>query len=472
MERSELLSSIEPFVPDALAYGWFSSAIEADEHSREILREVSTEFSHDRNTVLRIDPKKLSLEYYLEAMDALHKIQPAWSTTLLSLHLASPLLPGTFDLAIVDEAAQCDCVSIIPLMYRAKKIAIIGDPEQFRPILNMTRRKAKLLARDYISHSMFSDMAYDTNSAYSLIRNDGMPFVMLREHFRCNREIIDFCSSNFYRKELVVMTDPEKQKLPSVYTGESIHWVDVPGSLDEQVEAAVNELKRITDSGYDGTIGVICPLKMGVTKLQDKIYRNNLSGSIDVNTAYGFQGGERDTIIFVLANSNDRRKGHRWYTESPENSNIYNVTVSRARSCLVLVGDRNGLRESSNRVLRSLSLYPMDSDEEDSSRFDSPPESILFHALKEAGIMTMPQYPVGPYSLDLAYIDNGKKIDIEVDGYQYHYDRYGHRNARDKRRDAYMEARGWSIIRFPAVDVMKKTSSCVGIARDMIDAKR
>ena len=41
---------------------------------------------------------------------------------------------GLFDLVIIDEASQCSLATALPLVYRAKRLAVIGDPELVRDI--------------------------------------------------------------------------------------------------------------------------------------------------------------------------------------------------------------------------------------------------------------------------------------------------------------------------------------------------
>ncbi len=38
--------------------------------------------------------------------------------------------PEVFDLLVIDEATQCTLTNLLPMIYRAKRIVVIGDPEQ------------------------------------------------------------------------------------------------------------------------------------------------------------------------------------------------------------------------------------------------------------------------------------------------------------------------------------------------------
>jgi superfamily I DNA and/or RNA helicase len=59
---------------------------------------------------------------------------PLWSVSNLSARSALPLVPGLFDLVIIDEASQCDIPSIVPLLARSKRAVLAGDPMQLKHI--------------------------------------------------------------------------------------------------------------------------------------------------------------------------------------------------------------------------------------------------------------------------------------------------------------------------------------------------
>lgn len=46
---------------------------------------------------------------------------PCWCVTTYAVSDSLPLKPGLFDVAIIDEASQCDIASCFPILFRAKK---------------------------------------------------------------------------------------------------------------------------------------------------------------------------------------------------------------------------------------------------------------------------------------------------------------------------------------------------------------
>ncbi|MCX8024466.1 MAG: AAA domain-containing protein, partial [Thermanaerothrix sp.] len=69
-----------------------------------------------------------------ERFKAAQRVFPIWATTNLSARQSFPLAGALFDLVVIDESSQCDIASALPLLYRAKRIAIIGDPRQLRHV--------------------------------------------------------------------------------------------------------------------------------------------------------------------------------------------------------------------------------------------------------------------------------------------------------------------------------------------------
>jgi very-short-patch-repair endonuclease len=86
------------------------------------------------------------------------------------------------------------------------------------------------------------------------------------------------------------------------------------------------------------------------------------------------------------------------------------------------------------------------------------------------GFKFVRQYPVGPYFADFACRE--KYLVVELDGSQHL------KNARDLRRDAFMNGEGWSVVRFWNVDALTAMSSvletivaiCDGRLTDTVEA--
>jgi very-short-patch-repair endonuclease len=81
---------------------------------------------------------------------------------------------------------------------------------------------------------------------------------------------------------------------------------------------------------------------------------------------------------------------------------------------------------------------------------DSPMESRIRVAIGDAGLpLPTLEHRVGPYLLDMAYPE--LKIAVEYDGREH---LTPERARRDLRRQAYLTAAGWTVLRFPASVVL------------------
>lgn len=400
------------------------------------------------------------------ARDAFHQFAqfyPAWATTLLSLSKASPCIAGLFDRAIIDEASQCEIPPVIPALYRARGVTVIGDPAQFPPVITMREtRHAFIRFQKHKLVEMPERFNFTTGNAFMLVT---VPPLMLREHFRCHEDIAGYFNDEYYNGKLRVRTNAEKLKFPAnMGFKRATVWREVTDSLETEIKTVKQIITDLGQNNYKGTVGVISPFRKIADRLKQELHGNPLLDvAQDVNTANGFQGGERDLVIFVLGLTSATTRGEDWYAVAPENNYIYNVAVSRARACLIVVGDKERAEQSASAPLRRLAGI-----EQRNARTlsQSPGEEKLCRALREAGYTPVQQYPLAGRYLDLALVD--AKIDIEVDGAAYHLNHYGERKADDIYRDLQILSCGWRVIRFWHNEVMVDADGCVARVIGMI----
>ena len=77
---------------------------------------------------------------------------PLWGVTTLSARTTFPLIRNIFDVVIVDEASQADIPSFLPMIYRSKRIVVIGDPHQLPPIVSMSEQTEERIHQDLNVH--------------------------------------------------------------------------------------------------------------------------------------------------------------------------------------------------------------------------------------------------------------------------------------------------------------------------------
>lgn len=407
--------------------------------------------------------RKDAQEAASEGFGYFKKFCPAWAPTLLSLSRSSPCLPALFDKVIIDEASQCEIAPMIPALFRAKTVTVIGDPAQFPPVITMSNhdyweRKYQL---DPMREHQFN---YKTSTCFNVIA--AAP-VFLKEHFRCHPDIAAYFNAEFYGNKLIVRSDTEKlaAKMPKALGFEhALEWIDVRNSQEGEYQAAAELMQKLVDSRYEGSVGVITPFRASAHDLNElllPITKKLVQPDVRISTVNAYQGGERDLIIFVLAYSSDLIRGKKWYLCDPANRYIFNVAISRARACLVVVGDRAACKASGAKALNSLANYPKGRDSQLAGAFESIWEERLYEALLAEGIQTTPQRPLSGRRLDLALEYGDLKLDIEVDGVAYHTNRHGERNTSDIFRDAQLESLGWQVQRFWVYELKKNMPACL-----------
>lgn len=392
-----------------------------------------------------------------------HKAFPAWAVTLLSLRKASPCIPGVFSLVIIDEASQCEIPPMIPALFRARRVAVVGDPDQFPPVITMKKSRNEVLREKYglLSHEA-NKYSFCENNVFSVIPRGDAQTIRLVEHFRCMDEIAMYFNEEFYKGGLCpCVGDRSNQGYNAYNLKPGLAWIDAPGGDSAEIAAALDYLKSLHQSGFTGSVGVVSPLRKLANEMKTQCHDRKAdmpSGLTDdrINTANGFQGGQCDVVLFLLGLNSDRTPGRdHWYITADENKYIYNVSVSRAKVCFTTFGDKKlALKSGISRIVK---LIP--ESRKPTSPKVGPGEAVLGRALEKAGLSPVSQYPIFGRYLDFALVD--EKIDIEVDGQAWHLDRNGCPKADDIHRDLLLEINGWRVIRVWHHEVMNDVDACV-----------
>ena len=412
------------------------------------------------------------------------KAFPCWAVTNLSAGSRIPLIPGLFDLAVIDEASQSDIPSAIPILYRARRAGVVGDPFQLSHSSRLTTARDTILRRK-VGLKRVDDVrfAYTESSIYHLFAatNNVSP-VFLSETYRSAEEIANYSSHAFYSGRLRVGTDESRLLRPrGVSLG--IHWTEVTGEIQsgggsgcycrEEVDEILRLIRvMLLENNFLGTIGVVTPFRQQANRLRDalfesdaKLYEALVRARVHIDTAHGFQGDERDVIVFSLCAGPDMPTGSRSFLR--ETGNLFNVAVSRARAVLHVVGNREWAKRCGIRHVEDLALP-----RERASGVpphgpwhphESPWEKKLYKALLEVGLEPRPQLPVSGRRLDLALVRDGDrpaKIDIEVDG-DCHRNPDGTRKIDDLWRDIQLQGMGWKVLRFWTYMLREDMGACV-----------
>ncbi len=428
---------------------------------------VSRYFNNSEELERFIPEKDRWKELYDNQMTSLETIQsflPIWVVTNLSVKSSLPLLPRIFDILIIDEASQCDIASALPLMFRAKQVVVIGDPKQLRHISNIKDKDDKQLAVDNNCTELYDDYAYSKNSIYDLteriVKSENISPILLNQHYRSHKDIINFSNEYFYERKLNIMTD-ESNLVPENEHPWGIIWNDVKGKTSmtkspynaEECHETLKLLKSFSESNLKGvSFGVVTIFRAQSERIIDMIKKVKSLDEMDitVGTAHKFQGDEKDIIIFSPGVSTGiRQTTLNWIKTTDQ---LINVAITRARSALIIVGDKKKCNEAGG-ILMNLVGYS-ESKCQKEIKFDSDIEEILYSKLIEEGIKVEPQHSVQienskQYRLDFALFVENKKFDIEIDGANAHSQKLD----ADLLRDTHLRMDGWNVRRFLAEEI-------------------
>lgn len=276
---------------------------------------------------------------------------PCWCVTTYAVSDSLPLKPGMFDVAIIDEASQCDIASCFPILFRAKKAVIVGDDKQLPHLSFLEKAKEQSFLSQYGIPDKYQLMwRFRTNSMFDLADYYSMNSVMLDEHFRSLPHIINFSNHEFYNDRIRVM----RKDFNSEKVLELVHVTDGKVDFDAtrnlpEIEAVVKKLHEIViederkNPDNPVSIGIISPfraqveqLKVSVSKvLSDHMIRKH---QIEIGTAHTFQGDERDIMLISWAFADNS------YTQSLtflQKANLFNVAITRGRNKVINFISRN-----------------------------------------------------------------------------------------------------------------------------------
>jgi len=273
--------------------------------------------------------------------DILDRCQVLCCTCIGSGH---DLLDGRrFSRVLIDEATQAtEPASLVPLVRGSRQIVLIGDHKQLPPTVISKRAEDGGLSR----------------SLFERLIDMGIEPKLLTTQYRMHPSISEFPNTHFYQGLLEDGVSPDQRPAPM-----GMLWPDwespmafVPVDGDEllspdgaskenpaEASWAVKILIGLVEGGEVdlSDIGIVTPYAGQVRAIRDMIPES--LQSVEVRTVDGYQGREKDVIIFSCVRSN--KDGNVGFLSDPRR---LNVALTRSRRGLVVVGDPETLRSDEN----------------------------------------------------------------------------------------------------------------------------
>lgn len=346
-----------------------------------------------------------------------------------------------FDVVIMDESSQSSIISLTALL-RGKKMIIVGDDKQISPIsVGITIDSLKALQNKYLANIGLG-VGFDMDmSIYDLAQNVcGSKKVVLKEHFRCLPEIIDFSNKYFYGNQINCLKVRSKEntiKNPIETYYLDTATVNVAGSNylvnQKEIDKIIDILRGIENNKLymkkDIGIIVLQNSNAQIKALNTAIWQNFSSEfikerRIKIGNSYEFQGDERDVIILSMVISKKQEDGETRIVKAlttKEFERSFNVATSRAKEQVILVYSIHPNELSKDCLRYKLITYYNTFNKNENVvrdvKLNTDFEKEIYKELRNNNIDVTSHFKIGKYEIDFVVNDeNGKKIAIECDG--------------------------------------------------------
>jgi very-short-patch-repair endonuclease/RecA/RadA recombinase len=399
-----------------------------------ILEDVDALRKHFRNTYQ--SARGFSREKYINALKAF----PIWVTNAHNTK-SFPLEPEIFDILVIDEASQCTLTNILPLLYRAKSLAIIGDPNQLSAIFKeASKGKEQALAIKYGIFEYLELFGHLDNTMFEL----GLKFlpggrkniINLIEHYRSHPLIIGF--SNLYIYQMRLSLRKEARTASDLAKISGIFGLNVVGecfkgkngrSWNNPKEAKliceiIRDLKE-TEEFVNKSIGIVTPFSSQRDMIIETLENHKIfSKDVLVGTVDTFQGNERDIMVFSPVISKNMTAGTANWSD---NKNRINVALTRARNLMIVIGDFDQCRRMDSILGKLIEYVEIISSLRETSMAELELFSLMIMEGNDLKISrnNLPKIHqrIGRIEVDfvLHNPEKGVHLVVEVDGKQHYY---------------------------------------------------
>ncbi|XP_062409418.1 probable helicase senataxin isoform X1 [Sardina pilchardus] len=258
-----------------------------------------------------------------------------------------------FNCVIVDEAGQAkETETLIPLLFRCPSLVLVGDPDQLPP--TVISQKVKELGFD---QSLMARL-------YKCIMSNRLspPRIhFLSQQYRMHPDICSFPSRYIYNNVLKTDRAIAQNRCSKDWACESYRVLDVADGQEmrendsyfnpKEVKLTVELVQlilevyqnRVPSQSLRGIIGVITPYSGQKFRIRSALRQRNLQ-KVVVDTVDGFQGREMDCIIVSCVRASNEMGSIGFLG----NRNRMNVTITRAKYSLFILGHLRTLREHSD----------------------------------------------------------------------------------------------------------------------------
>ena len=290
-----------------------------------------------------------------QALESLCLVVPVLSTTFASMpRMFKQVSSEAIGWLLIDEAGQALPQQAAGAIWRARRTVVVGDPNQLEPVLTLPVGLQGALAKHFgvkktwwPGDTSAQRLADQTMSMGTWLPDEELDKIWvgspLRVHRRCDDPMFSISNQIAYDGLMVQGKAAKEKSYPAC------HWIDVQADTGEgnwvpdEGTAASNLVRRLTsrEDVPAEDIFLISPFKDCATELT-KLARKFGLDPKKTGTIHTTQGKEADVVILVLGGNPQRHGAKDWAAQKP---NLLNVAVSRAKSRLYVVGNRQAWRQ-------------------------------------------------------------------------------------------------------------------------------
>jgi hypothetical protein len=322
---------------------------------------------------------------------------PLWIGTVSDVEDLLPPAPGLFDLVIIDEASHTDQIRAAPVLARARRALVVGDPRQLRFVSFVADVD---VAATLAAHGLDDRVDVRRVSAYDLAAR-AAAVTSLDVHFRCAPHLIGFSAQRFYDGGLALATRHPRTETTDVI--DVVRLADarsVDGVNAAEVAAAVEAVRTLAAAGRHD-IGVVTPFRAQADALEVALVAAFPVAEIEriglrVGTVHAFQGSEADVVVCSLGVADGDAPGRARFLGD---ATLFNVMITRARHRMVVLSSTTRPGGLTRDYLAYGDRGPVSA--VDAGGDDDPWLTQLAKAFAAAGHVVRRRYRSGRWSVDL-----------------------------------------------------------------------
>ncbi len=284
-----------------------------------------------------------------------------------------------FDTVIVDESSQMTEPATLLVVSRGKRFILFGDHKQLPPVVNTEQLTDVVFKQNdkelkSIDRSLFERLVR-LNERWVKEKGITPATIMLNIQYRMNKEIADFPNNQFYKGNLISAPDNarriveidlkcvSKDHLEMLHPKRPVIFINTRSKLiakENREEAKVVKkiiVEMLKANVPKSEIGVITPYKAQCALIRREIEQiepeNTNKNDLVVDTVERYQGGHKEVIIVSFTVGDNMMMNFLADDNQDETLNRkLNVAITRARSKLILIGNKSVLTQ--DKVYRNM----------------------------------------------------------------------------------------------------------------------